>query len=156
VIVRATEMYKKRGTAEGLRLYLKLFAEVDAEVEEFTWPYPGFVVGAHAVIGHQSTIARPVFKTQCFVVKLPYKKSEIPREKLRTVHAVVESEKPAHAHYALEFPEETPAYDVVPFLQFGKHSRVGVDVRIAGKTDVPELDHELIAAKAQEVRSASS
>jgi len=69
---------------------------------------------------------------------------------------VIESEKPAHAHYALEFVEETPSWDAVPFLQFGKHSRIGVDVRIAGKTDVPALDEELIAARAAEVRAASS
>lgn len=142
VIYRAAEMYKLRGTAAGLRLYLKLFAEVEAEVEEFSWPYPGFVVGKHAVIGHQSTIARPVFATQCFVVKVPAKKSEVSREKLRTVHAVVEAEKPAHAHYALEFVSEEEVYADVPFLQFGKHGRIGVDARIAGKTDVPETDPE--------------
>jgi phage tail-like protein len=148
VIFRAAEMYKLRGTAAGLRLYLQLFAEVDAEVREFAWPYPGFVIGKHAVVGHQSTIARPVFVTQCFVVRLPVKKSEISREKLRTVHSVVEAEKPAHAHYALEFVEEQPVYEDLPFLQFGKHGRIGVDARIAGKTDVPEIDPEAAPERA--------
>ena len=142
VIHRAAEMYRLRGTAEGLRLSLSLFAEVDAEIVEFRWPYPGFVIGRHAVIGHRSTIARPVFETQCFVVKVPARRSELSREKLRTVHAVVESEKPAHAHYALEFVEEQEQWPDVPFLQVGRTGRVGVDARVGGRSDVPEADEQ--------------
>lgn len=140
VILRAAEMYRMRGTAAGLKLSLSLFAEVDAEILEFRWPYPGFVIGRHAVIGHQSTIARPVFETQCFVVKVPARKSEMSREKLRTVHAVVETEKPAHAHYALAFEEEMEEWPEVDFLQVGKTGVMGVDVRIGGRSDVPEFE----------------
>lgn len=142
VIHRAAEMYKLRGTAAGLKLSLSLFAEVDAEIVEFSWPYPGFVIGRHAVIGHQSTIARPVFETQCFVVKIPARKSEMSREKLRTVHAVVETEKPAHAHYALQFEEEVEQWPEVEFLQVGRTGTMGVDVRIGGRSDVPEFEEE--------------
>lgn len=138
IILRAVELYKLRGTAYGLKLALQLFAEVDTEISEFTWPYPGFVVGKHAVIGHQSTIARPVFVTQCFVVKVPAEKSSVGREKLRTIHAVVETEKPAHAHYALEFLADVERFEVVPFLQMRQHGRVGVDARIGGRSDEPE------------------
>lgn len=140
VIFRAAEMYKLRGTAEGLRLALALFAEIDVEIVEFTWPYPGFVIGKHSSIGHQSTIARPVFQTQCFVVKIPARQSEISREKLRTVHSVVETEKPAHAHYALEFVAEQEQFAEVPFWQMRKTGRVGVDTRIGGRSDLPELE----------------
>lgn len=143
VIHRAAEMYKVRGTAEGLRLSLSLFAEVEAEVVEFRWPYPGFVIGRSAVIGHESTIARPVFETQCFVVKLPARKSDVSREKLRTVHAVVEMEKPAHAHYALEFEQEVETWEPVEFLTVGATGRIGVDARIGGTTDIPEWDEEV-------------
>lgn len=142
VIYRASEMYKLRGTAVGLKLSLRLFAEVEAEIVEFTWPYPGFVIGKHSTISHQSTIARPVFETQCFVVKLPARKSEVSREQLRTIHSVVETEKPAHAFYALEFFEEKEVFEDVPFLQMRKTGRIGVDVRIGGKSDVPAVDLE--------------
>ncbi len=139
IIVRAVELYRIRGTAAGLKLALKLFAEIDADIEEFRWPYPGFVIGRHAVIGHQSTLARPVFVTQCFVVHLPLPKSEVGREKLRTLHAVVESEKPAHAYYALEFLADVEKFEEVPFLKMRSVGRIGVDARIGGASDVPEL-----------------
>lgn len=144
VILRAAEMYRMRGTAAGLKLALSLFAEIDAEIVEFRWPYPGFVIGRHSVIGHRSTIARPVFETQCFVVKVPARRSALSREKLRTVHAVVEAEKPAHAHYALSFEEEVEQWPTVEFLQVGATGRVGVDARIGGASDIPEVDEEAL------------
>jgi phage tail-like protein len=138
IILRAVELYRLRGTAPGLKLALQLFAEVDADIVEFAWPYPGFVVGKHAVIGHQSTIARPVFTTQCFVVKIPAAKSAVSRERLRTVHSVIEAEKPAHAQYALEFLADEEQYPEVPFLRMRTTGRIGVDARIGGRTDEPE------------------
>jgi phage tail-like protein len=144
VIFRAAEMYKLRGTAKGLKLALALFAEVDIEIEEFRWPYPGFVIGKHSKINlAESTISRPVFETQCFIVKVPVRKSEVSREKLRTIQAVVETEKPAHAHYALEFVTEQEKFEDVPFLQMRKTGRVGVDVRIGGKSDVPPVEEDM-------------
>ncbi len=142
IIYRAVELYKLRGTAAGLKLALSLFAEVDAEIDEFKWPYPGFVVGQHAVIGHQSTLARPVFATQCFVVRIPAARSEVGREKLRTVHAVVETEKPAHAYYALEFLADEERFEEVPFLRLRLTGRIGVDTRIGGRSDEPEALEE--------------
>jgi phage tail-like protein len=144
IILRAVEIYLMRGTAKGLKLALELFAETLAEIEEFTWPYPGFVVGHNAVIDIQSTIARPVFQTQCFVVHLPVAKDRISREKLRTVHAVVEAEKPAHAYYALKFLPSEEKFEAVPFWRMRVTGRMRVDARIAGRTDLPELDEELM------------
>lgn len=147
VICRASELYRQRGTAAGLKLSLSLFAEVEAEIEEFTWPYPGMVIGRHSVIGVQSTLARPVFPTQCFVVRLPFDKEQASREKLRTVHAVIEAEKPAHAHYALAFEESVEVFEPVPFLRVGVGGRIGEDARIGGRSDVPEVD-ETVAPEA--------
>jgi hypothetical protein len=54
----------------------------------------------------------------------------------------VETEKPAHAHYALVFAEREPVYESVPFLHVGKTGRVGVDARIGGLEDVPAAQDE--------------
>ena len=142
IIQRTPELYRKRGTAEGLKLALRLFADVKAEIHEGEWPYPGLVIGRSSTIGKDTVLSPPVFVSQCFTVELPDRKAEISRERLRTVQALVETEKPAHAHYALVFERTEPVYEKVPFLQVGKTGRVGVDARIGGREDVPATQDE--------------
>lgn len=142
IIQRTPELYRLRGTAAGLKLALRLFADVKAEIHEGDWPYPGMVIGKSSTIGKDTTLSPPVFISQCFTVELPDKKGEIAREKLRTVQALVETEKPAHAHYALVFEETEPTYEAVPFLHVGKTGRIGVDTRIGGLEDIPATQDE--------------
>src|SRR5439155_10409945 len=110
----------KGGTAEGLKLARRLFADVRAESHGGEWPYPGLVIGRSSTVGKDTVLSPPVFASQCFTVELPDRKDEISRERLRTVQALVETEKPAHAHYALVFEHAEPVYDRVPFLHVGK------------------------------------
>jgi phage tail-like protein len=142
IIQRTPELYRLRGTAAGLKLALRLFADVKAEIHEGEWPYPGLVIGKSSTIGEDTILSPPVFISQCFTVELPDKKTEISRERLRTVQALVETEKPAHAHYALVFEETEPVYDPVPFLHVGKTGRIGVDARVGGLEDVPATQDE--------------
>ena len=146
IIQRTPELYRLRGTAAGLKLALRLFADVKAEIHEGVWPYPGMVIGKSSTIGKDTTLSPPVFLSQCFTVELPDKKNEISRENLRTVQALVETEKPAHAHYALVFQETEPTYDAVPFLHVGKTGRIGVDARIGGHEDIPATHDEELQA----------
>src|SRR5438270_8466602 len=142
IIQRTPELYRLRGTAAGLKLALRLFADVKAEIHEGKWPYPGLVIGRSSTIGKDTILSPPVFISQCFTVELPDKKAEISRERLRTVQALVETEKPAHAHYALVFEETEPTFEEVPFLHVGKTGRIGVDARIGGMEDVPATQDE--------------
>jgi phage tail-like protein len=144
IIQRTPELYRKRGTAQGLKLALRLFADVQAEIHEGDWPYPGMVIGRSSTIGKDTVLSPPVFASQCFTVELPDRKDEISRERLRTVQALVETEKPAHAHYALVFEHAEPVYDRVPFLHVGKTGRIGVDARIGGLEDVPATHEDEI------------
>jgi hypothetical protein len=73
---------------------------------------------------------------------LPEHADEVSRERLRTVQALVESEKPAHAQYALVFRKTEPVYPRVPFLHVGATGRIGVDARIGGLSDVPETQQD--------------
>ena len=146
IIQRTPELYRLRGTAAGLKLALRLFADVKAEIHEGAWPYPGMVIGKSSTIGKDTTLSPPVFLSQCFTVELPDKKSEISRENLRTVQALVETEKPAHAHYALVFQETEETYGEVPFLHVGKTGRIGVDARIGGNQDIPATQDEELQA----------
>ena len=142
IIQRTPELYRLRGTAAGLKLALRLFADVKAEIHEGEWPYPGLVIGKSSTIGKDTILSPPVFISQCFTVELPDKKTEISRERLRTVQALVETEKPAHAHYALVFEETEETFEAVPFLHVGKTGRIGVDARIGGLGDVPATQDE--------------
>ena len=142
IIQRVPELYRLRGTARGLKLALRLFADVRAEIHEGEWPYPGMVIGRSSTIGKDTVLSPPVFISQCFTVELPDRKAEISRERLRTVQALVETEKPAHAHYALVFQETEITYQEVPFLHVGKTGRIGVDARIGGHEDVPATQDE--------------
>ena len=142
IIQRTPELYRLRGTAAGLKLALRLFADVKAEIHEGKWPYPGLVIGKSSTIGKDTILSPPVFISQCFTVELPDKKTEISRERLRTVQALVETEKPAHAHYALVFEETEETYEAVPFLHVGKTGRIGVDARIGGLEDIPATQDE--------------
>jgi phage tail-like protein len=142
IVQRTPELYRLRGTAAGLKLALRLFADVKVEIHEGEWPYPGLVIGKSSTIGKDTTLSPPVFISQCFTVELPDKKTEISRERLRTVQALVETEKPAHSHYALVFEKTEPTYQPVPFLHVGKTGRIGVDARIGGLEDVPATQDE--------------
>jgi phage tail-like protein len=144
IVQRVPELYRLRGTARGLKLALRLFASVVAEIHEGEWPYPGFVIGKSSTVGMDTVLSPPVFTSQCFTVELPDDRDEVSRERLRTVQALVESEKPAHAQYALVFRKTEPVYLRVPFLQVGSTGRIGVDARIGGHTDVPETQQDEI------------
>jgi phage tail-like protein len=142
IIQRVPELYRLRGTARGLELALRLFADVRAKIHEGEWPYPGMVIGRSSTIGKDTVLSPPVFVSQCFTVELPDRKDGISRERLRTIQALIETEKPAHAHYALVFQETKPEYTVVSFLHVRKTGRIGVDARIGGAEDVPATQDE--------------
>src|SRR5207237_8474371 len=146
IIQRTPELYRLRGTAAGMKLALRLFADVRAEINEGDWPYPGMVIGKSSSIGVDTTLSPPVFISQCFTVKLSDKKDAVRRERLRTVQALVETEKPAPAHYALVFEKAEPVYPEVPFLHLGKTARIGVEARIGGRQDVPPTQDEQLKA----------
>src|SRR3954464_15740913 len=95
IIQRVPELYRLRGTARGLKLALRLFAGVDTEIHEGEWPYPGLVIGKSSTIGEDTVLSPPVFESQCFTVELPDQRGEVSRQRLRTVQALVENEKPA-------------------------------------------------------------
>src|SRR6201993_1741498 len=64
IIQRTPELYRKRGTAAGLKLALRLFADVKAEIHKGEWPYPGLVIGKSSTVGVDTVLSPPVFVSQ--------------------------------------------------------------------------------------------
>src|SRR5256714_8265457 len=84
IIQRTPELYRKRGTAEGLRLALRLFADVNAEVHEGEWPYPGLVIGRSSTIGKDTVLSPPVFVSPGVPVEVPGREGGSSRAPRRT------------------------------------------------------------------------
>lgn len=101
------ELYRQRGTLEGLRRYLRLYVGSFVDVEELP---PGNEDDIHG------------FNV---IMQFPgYSHPEL-RRKARQVIALLDREKPAHTFYNLSI--------LHPTLQIGVHSTIGVDT-ILGTT----------------------
>ncbi len=150
-LAAAFELYGKRGTVEGLRRYLKLYAGVEAHIEEpglatHLWSlgetstlgfttmlapaHPrGAVVGASATLG-QSHLTRgedfgaPLFEDLAHRFWVKVYCAELARPgALDDVRTVIEREKPAHTNYHLCVLQ--------PRMRVGVQAQVGIDTIIA-------------------------
>jgi phage tail-like protein len=150
-LARAFQLYGQRGTVEGLRRYLKLYAGVEARIEEpglqaalwslgetstlgFTTmlapAHPqGAVVGTSATLG-QSHLTRGddfgavLFEDVAHRFCVQVYCAELTRPgALADVQAVIEREKPAHTTYHLCVIE--------PHMRVGVQARVGIDAIVA-------------------------
>lgn len=150
-IAAAFELYGMRGTVDGLRRYLKLYADVEAHIEEpglatHIWTlgetsvlgfttmlapaHPqGAVVGTSATLG-QSHLVRgeafgaPLFEDLAhhFCIKVYCAELNRPGA-LDDVRSVIDREKPAHTDYHLCVIE--------PRMRVGVQAQLGIDTIIA-------------------------
>jgi phage tail-like protein len=146
-LAQAFALYGQRGTLEGLRRYLKLYAGVEAHITEpaqhtHLWALgetsslgmttmlapaqvQGAVVGTSATLDQSHLTQREQFGAALFE-DLAHRfcvqvyRAELSRPgALADVHAVLDREKPAHTSYHLCVIE--------PRMQVGVQSRVGID-----------------------------
>jgi len=106
LIKQAVEFYRIRGTVKGLKLFLKLFTDVEPEVIENEWPFEGFRIGVTSTIGVDSVILPPVNRAHCFVVDFPLHPEEVSDELIIQIHDIIQAQKPAHTTYFLRFMGE--------------------------------------------------
>jgi phage tail-like protein len=150
-LAQAFQLYGKRGTVEGLRRFLKIYAGVEARIEEpglrtalwslgetstlgFTTMLApahlqGAVVGASATLG-QSHLTRDddlgavLFEDVAHQFCVQVYCAELIRPgALADVQAVLERERPAHTTYHLCVIE--------PRMRVGVQARVGIDAIVA-------------------------
>ena len=132
LIKRAVDLYRIRGTKRGLILFLKLFTGHEPDIAENTWPFKGFRTegeGAEdgARIGLDSVVLPPVDLAHCFVVTMPIKYETVTPEMVIRIHHIIQTEKPAHTHYYLQFAEDKRDAELREFFAIGVRSGIGVD-----------------------------
>jgi phage tail-like protein len=150
-LAKAFALYDQRGTVEGLRRYLKLYANVEARIEEpgrhatlwaldetstlgFTTvlapgPAEGAVVGTSATLDQSHLAAAGDFGgalfddvAHRFCVHVYCAELTRPGA-LDAVRAVLDREKPAHTEYHLCVIE--------PMMRVGAQARIGIDAVVA-------------------------
>jgi phage tail-like protein len=148
---KAFELYGRRGTVEGLRQYLKLYANVEARIEEpgryatlwslgetstlgFTTvlapgPAQGAVVGTSATLDQShltsaDTFGSALFEDVAHQFCVQIYCAELTRPgALDAARAVLERERPAHTAYHLCVIE--------PRMRVGAQARIGIDAIVA-------------------------
>ena len=156
---KAFELYGLRGTVEGLRRYLKIYANVEARIEEpgrhatlwalgetstlgFTTvlapgPAQGAVVGMSATLDQSHLTATgnfggALFEDVAHRFCVHVYCAELTRPgTLDTVRAVLEREKPAHTEYHLCVIE--------PRMRVGAQARIGIDAIVAQEPPAMQL-----------------
>jgi phage tail-like protein len=115
-IARAVQLYRLRGTRDGVAKFVQVYTVLPVEIFEQT---AAFQLGVHSQIGVDTLLdgGQPFF----FRVKLrlPAADHLLLAQKKSIAMAIIDLQKPAHTSYSLDL--ETPQF------QIGLQSTVGVD-----------------------------
>jgi phage tail-like protein len=134
LVKHAVELYKLRGTARGLKAFLRIFTDVEPEIHENQWPFDGFQVGVTSTAGLDTVLIHPVDRAHCFTVALPMSLPETGVDLIRKIHAIIRAERPAHTHYYLLFAPPK-VVEERGFMQVGVRMTLGVDSWVTGTAE---------------------
>ena len=121
VLKRAVQLFAMRGTKGEIEEMVRLQTDLDIEILEKPWPYRGIRTG-DSRIGVDTMVLPAIPEAFCFIVRVPVGYDEIDLSTLLVLYEVLNSEKPAHTNYLIEFHGEEgvrePAADDA-FLKVG-------------------------------------
>jgi phage tail-like protein len=117
LIGRILSLYRLRGTKRGLEEYIRIYLPgVEVQITEIVAPLQ---IGVHSTIGKDTYLGGSPPHFFLVTITLPEPKLELKKQREKAVQAIIDLEKPAHTYYQLR--------TIVPTLQIGKFSHVGVD-----------------------------
>jgi phage tail-like protein len=116
----APKLYARRGTTACLIHLIKMFTDLDTEIEENRWPYDGFRVGVSGKIGLDSVVTPRINRAHSFLVHLPVSYNDLSTQKLLRLHQVIQMEKPAHTTYFVQFKSKDAHESMQPFMTIGE------------------------------------
>jgi phage tail-like protein len=152
LLKRSVDLYRIRGTARGLSLFLKLFIGAEPLIEENRWPFRGFRVGVDARIGIDTVVLPPVDLAHCFTITVPMRFADVTPEMVVRVHEIIRMEKPAHVQYYLRFAAEEGDAQLREFFAIGLRSGIGIGDEIV---HTPELSDAIGSEPAEEEEDTS-
>lgn len=121
LINRIVALYRIRGTKRGLEEYIKIYLPgVDVQITEVVAP---FQIGETSTVGKDTYLGGSPPHFFVVTIILPEPNLELKKIREKEVRAIIDLEKPAHTYYELR--------TIVPTLQVGKYSHVGLDTLLA-------------------------
>ena len=144
LLKRSVDLYRIRGTARGMALFLKLFIGHEPIIEENRWPFRGFRVGVDARIGIDTVVLPPVDLAHCFTVTVPIKFTDVTPEMVVRVHEIIQMEKPAHVQYYLRFAADEGDAQLREFFAIGLRSGIGIGDEIVEEAEPAPSEAPLV------------
>jgi phage tail-like protein len=105
---RAVDLYRLRGTRRGLALFITLLTGYEPAITDGAALLRGMRVGS-ARIGVDAAVLPAIAPACSFVVAMPVARGALTAELVDRLHRIIQLEKPAHAHYHLQFADDAPA-----------------------------------------------
>ncbi|MEM9492162.1 MAG: phage tail protein, partial [Myxococcota bacterium] len=153
IVKRGVDMYRIRGTRRGLMLFLQLFTGHEPRISENEWPFKGFRVNCGARIGLDSVVLPPVQLSNCFIVTMPMKFTDVTPETVIRVHRIIQMEKPAQTQYYLRFEADEGDTELREFFAIGLRSGIGIGAEVVKPLE--GLTEEELAALREEAEGGS-
>lgn len=144
MLLAATRLFPYRGTSYAIQEFVRIYTGAEVSIEENTWPFSGFRIGANSSIGEDAVVLPTMNLAHCFVVHLDRPASEVPDEEIIRIHEIIQAQKPAHTTYFLSFRDEEEAGEMGTFMEVGA-APIGV-----APEEVPEAAPAEEAAASEE------
>ncbi|AEY65532.1 tail protein [Clostridium sp. BNL1100] len=120
------QLYKKRGTCDGLLEYLQLYTgeETTISINEFQ---DTARIGESREIGHNTMVGSSSTSFFCVNAMIPAHSKTMLENKVGLIRRVIEDEKPFYTNYRLNVE--------IPEMRVGVYSRVGKETLLGGMID---------------------
>jgi phage tail-like protein len=116
-LAHAMELFKRRGTRQGLKLYLRIMTGQEVEIEEHILPVRPLILDQQTTLGSKVMLKSSADLKHVFTVRMPGFKEEYESSLLKRIHRIIHTEKPSHSEYFMVFKERTKVVqELIPWI----------------------------------------
>ena len=97
LIRQAADLYRMRGTAQGIKALIEAFFDIEVEIIEWQWPR-GMVIGRQSTLNVDSRLIESSGDQSCFEVRWHPRPEHLSQREQMTslIRNIIDREKPAH------------------------------------------------------------